>query len=424
MHILILALHYSPDLGPSAPLFTMLGCGLAKRGHRVSVITTVPHYPSGSVPSSFRGARIRRTIEDGIEVIRVPLPSLDRSKLRNRLLQFACYQMMAALAGFGVEYEVVLVGGPSLVNWFPLACLVALRGKPAIYSVHDLYPDVGVKLGIFRHRFVIRTVAGMERFCMKRSKTVRISSESFRPGVRALGVSDCKMALVYDWVDMDLIRPMPKDNAFAREHGLADKFVVLYAGNLGLSQGLRHVLATADLLRERKDIRFVLVGEGAGLDSLRKYADEHDLENVQFIPFQPRSRLPEIHAAADVSLVTLQKGVGTASIPSKTFSILASGCPVLASVDEESDPWNLVKSSRAGICVPPESPKDLADSILELRRDAELRNRLGAQGLCWAKRHHSPESAAEQFERLFVAALAHKGKPPDNQEPAQSKGSL
>ncbi|MGC8495452.1 MAG: glycosyltransferase family 4 protein [Syntrophobacteraceae bacterium] len=424
MHILILALHYSPDLGPSAPLFTMLGSGLAKRGHRVSVITTVPHYPSGSVPSPFRGRKMRRTFEEGVEVIRVPLPSLDRAKLGNRLVQFACYQAMAAVAGLGLQYDVVLVGGPSLVNWFPLACLVALRGKPAIYSVHDLYPDVGVTLGIFRHRFVIRTVAGMERFCMKRSKTVRISSESFRPGVRALGVSDSKMALVYDWVDMELIRPMPKDNAFAREHGLADKFVVLYAGNLGLSQGLQHVLAVADLLKDREDIRFVLVGEGAGLDSLRKYADEHDLQNVQFIPFQPRGRLPEVHATADVSLVTLQKGVGTASIPSKTFSILASGCPVLASVDEESDPWNLVRSSGAGICVPPESPKELADSILALRRDAEMRSRLGANGLCWAQKYHSPESAAEQFERLFAAALANKGNSLENYGPVQSKGSL
>ena len=410
MHILILTLHYSPDLGPSAPLYTMLCCGLAQRGHRVSVITTVPHYPSGLVPSTFRGKRIRRSVENGVEVIRVPLPSLDRAKLSNRLLQFACYQTGAALAGFGLQYDVVLVGGPSLVNWFPLACLVAFRGKPAIYSVHDLYPDIGIKLGIFRHRFVIRTISGMERFCMDRSQSVRISSESFRPGVRALGVSDAKMALIYDWVDTDLIRPMPRDNPFAREHDLVDKFVVLYAGNLGLSQGLPHVLAAAKLLVDQKDIRFVLVGEGAGLNQLRKYVEEHHLANVQFIPLQPRTRLPEVLATADVSLVTLQKGIGTASIPSKTFSILASGCPVLASVDENSDPWNLVKASRAGICIPPESPTKLADSILALKRDGDLRNRLGANGLCRAQRYHSPQSAAEQFERLFLTALAQNGK--------------
>ncbi len=245
---------------------------------------------------------------------------------------------------------------------------------------------------------------------MNRAQTVRISSESFRPGVRALGVSDAKMALIYDWVDTDLIRQMPRDNPFAREHDLVDKFVVLYAGNLGLSQGLPHVLAAAKLLVDQEDIRFVLVGDGAGLNQLQKYVEEHHLANVQFIPLQPRTRLPEVLATADVSLVTLQKGIGTASIPSKTFSILASGCPVLASVDENSDPWNLVKASRAGICIPPESPAKLADAILALKRDGDLRNRLGANGLCRAQRYHSPQSAAEQFERLFLTALAQNGK--------------
>jgi colanic acid biosynthesis glycosyl transferase WcaI len=215
------------------------------------------------------------------------------------------------------------------------------------------------------------------------------------------------MALVYDWVDTDLIQPLPRDNGFAREHNLADGFVVLYAGNIGLSQGLEHVLAAAELLADHPDFHFVLVGDGAGREQLAAQAEQRRLVNVQFLPFQPRARLPEVLATADVSLVTLRHGVGSGSLPSKTFSILASGRPVLASVDEGSETWNLVERAEAGLCVPPESPAQLAKAILRLSQDDDLRERLGQNGRAWAERYHSPQSAAEQFEKLLVEV----GKP-------------
>jgi colanic acid biosynthesis glycosyl transferase WcaI len=217
------------------------------------------------------------------------------------------------------------------------------------------------------------------------------------------------MALVYDWVDTDLIRPMPHDNPFAREQNLKDRFVILYAGNLGLSQGLEHVLTAAAQLVNQQDISFVLVGDGAGRDHLVTEVKRRQLGNVQFLPFQPRNRLPEVLASADVSLVMLRRGIGTASLPSKIFSVMASGRPLITSVDEGSETWNLVQRAQAGLCVTPENPSELAEAILKLKQDKGLRERLGRNGRIWAERHHSSRSAAEQFEKLLLKAVSsHK----------------
>lgn len=408
MRVLMITPYYAPDLGPSAPLFTMLSKELVHRGHQVTVITTVPHYPSGRVPVEYQGKPLQRSSENGVAIIRVAVPSLDRANLVKRLLQFLCYQLGATWAGLDQQYDATLVANPALWVWVPFASLVVLRGKPAIFSVHDVYPDVGVTLGIFRHRPVIAAVASLERFCLDHAVTVRILSESFRPGLRALGVPDAKMALVYDWVDTDLVQPLSRSNAFAQEHNLVDRFVILYAGNIGFSQGLEQVLGAAELLAHHDDLRFVLVGDGADRERLMAQAKHRRLTNVEFMPFQHRSRLPEVLATADVSLVILRPGVGSDSLPSKTFSILASGRPLLACVDEGSETWKLVKRADAGLCVPPGNPSDLAEAILILKRDYDLRERLGCRGRAWVEQHHSPQSAAEQFEKLLLAVVPER----------------
>jgi colanic acid biosynthesis glycosyl transferase WcaI len=405
MNILMIAPYYEPDLGPSAPLFTMLGVGLVKRGHKVTVITTVPHYPSGQISAAFRGRKIRRSSEKGVEVIRVPLPSLKRANLAKRLLQFLCYQFLGSWAGLSQQFEVALVANPALWVWLPFASLVFLRRKPSVFSVHDVYPDVGVKLGIFRHGPVIAAVSSLERFCLNRSSLVRILSKSFKPGLLKLGVPEERMALVYDWVDTDLIRCVSHNNAFSQEHDLTERFVVLYAGNLGLSQGLENVLTAAEQVINHRDLCFVFVGEGAGRNDLITQAEKKRLANVQFLPFQPRERLAEVLGSADVSLVILRRGIGAGSLPSKTFSVMASGRPVIVSVDEGSETWNLVKQAEAGICVPPENPSELAKAILTLKEDKDLRERLGRNGRIWAEQHHSIQSAAEKFEKLLMKAI-------------------
>ncbi len=397
--------HYAPDLGPSAPLFTMLSRELAKRGHQIIVLTTVPHYPTGQVPAAYRGKFVQKSCENGIEISRIRIPSLKRSNLAGRLLQFLCYQIGATGAGLAKQYDVVFVANPALWVWLPFLSLVVFRRKPAIFSIYDVYPDVGIHLGIFRHKPVIAAVAALERFCLNRSRIVRIISESFKPAIQRFGVPESKIALIYDWVDTELIRPMPRDNEFARTNDLSNYFVIQYAGNLGLSQGLELVLTTAKQLCSYPDILFEFVGDGTGREKLVAEARKHHGKNIRFLPFQPRELLPEVLASADISLVILKHGVGINSLPNKTLSILASSRPLLASVDQGCETYNLVQRAKAGLCVQPEDPAQLAEAILTLKQNEQLREQMGKNGREWAVLHHSPQMAAQKFEAIFYSIL-------------------
>jgi len=333
---------------------------------------------------------------------------VDRRDLVQRMIQFISYQVGATLAGWNHEYDVYLTTTAALQNWLPFVFLAVLRRRPAVYSVHDVYPDVGVKLGVFRHKPVIRLVASLEDFCLKHAARVRVLSKSFMPGLLTRGVPESKLCLIYDWIDTDIFRPLPRNNSFAFDHDLVDRFVVLYAGNIGFLQGLEHAVEAANLLKDHHDVCFVFVGDGSAREALVERADRLKLSNVKFLPYRPFERMPEVLATADVSLVTLRKGCGLGALPSKSFAILASGRPLLASIDEGSEAWNLVERAEAGLCIPPENPSHLAKAILTMKYDDDLRERLGRNGRIWAERYHSPQSAAEQFEELLLAAIAFK----------------
>lgn len=408
LRILFIVPHYRPDGGPGAPLFTMLCETLARRGHRPAVLTAVPHYPSGRVPGEYRG-RAGRPLwsdENGVRVGRVALPSLDRRSLWRRLLQFGCYQIGATLAGRRQEADVVVAVSPALEVWLPCALLAFAQGRPVVYSVHDVYPDVGVQLGIFRHSAVIKGVAALEDSLLRRAAAVRILSDSFAPRMLSRGVPEARLHLVYDWVDTGLTRPLPRDNDFSRQHDLTGRFVVLYAGNIGQIQGLESVLEAAALLRSQPRVLFLLVGDGTGREALLARAAQMGLENVRFLPYQPLEAMPQVWASADVGLVSLIKGTGSGALPSKSFSILASGRPLLASIDVDSDLVTLVGRANAGICIPPQSPPDLAAAVLRLRDDPALCAGYGRNGRDYALRHHSPEAAAVAFEEMLVGVLS------------------
>jgi colanic acid biosynthesis glycosyl transferase WcaI len=371
----------------------------------VTVLTAVPHYPSGRVSEEYRKAKSKLREENGVKVLRINLPSIDRKTLSARLYQFAAFQIGTTLAGLHQDFDILLTHTPSIEVLLPFFYYSSIRKRPVIYSVHDLYPEVGIKLGIFRNSLVIKTVEYLENYCLRNARKVRILSKSFSPILVRRGIKESKLALIYDWVDTVVVRPMSKKNEFVLENELANKFILLYAGNIGLVQGLDSIIEAAKILSTDPKLCFLFVGDGAGKNKLVEKTKKLNLTNVRFISYQPRDRMPEVYSSADISLVTLQKGTGFGSLPSKTFQIFSSGRPLIASIDEGSDTWDLIRNADAGLCVPPENPEELAKAILTLKGDPALRERLGRNGRAWAEQHHSPQAAAEQFEKLFLAAL-------------------
>lgn len=400
----MIADYYKPDGGPAAPLFTTLSEGLVRRGHELTVVTTVPHFPSGRVQQKYRSLKIKSSVENGVNVIRVPLPSVDRSKLLSRMIQFLAFQIGATLASIGKQYDVLLTHTPAFEVWIPFMVHHMLLHKPIIYSIYDVYPDVGIKLGLFRNPIVIKLVTLLENSCLTSATKIRVISKSFIPSLMTRGIPEEKISLIYDWVDTIDNSILPRENSFSIENALNYLFVVMYAGNIGTIQGLDSVLEAANQLRNETDIGFVFVGDGGARANLIQKAAQLKLNNVKFIPYQPRERMPEIWASSDIALVSLKKGVGFGALPSKTFSILSSGRPVVSCIDPGSDTWNLVERAQAGLCVEPESPEQLAMAILYLKDSPDLRSQMGVNGRNYVLRYHSPNHASEAFEKLFFQA--------------------
>jgi len=379
----------------------MLSEDLVRLGHQVSVIAALPHYPSGRVASEFRGRWLHREVRGGVDVTRVWVPSLNRARLGQRMLAFLCYQLMAATVGWRHRYDVMLVTNPALETALPFFALGVLRRKPVLFSVHEIYPEVGIELGVFGAGLTARAVRWLEDFCLGQAQCIRVLSAGFRRVLLARGVLDQKMAVVGDWLDTDVVRPLPRVNSFSREHGLNDAFVAMYAGNLGLSQGLEQLLAAAALLANNATVRFVVVGDGAAKEHLQRRAASEGLSNLVFLPLQPVESLPEVLATADVSIVVLKRGMARHSVPSKCYSIMASGRPLVAVVDPESDTWRTVREADCGLCVEPENPRALANAILTLAHDPDARARFAANGRAYVVERHSRMSAARRIAGLL-----------------------
>jgi colanic acid biosynthesis glycosyl transferase WcaI len=399
--ILFFSSSYTPDGGPLAPLIGLLAESLVKRGHDVTVISSVPHFPTGYIPASYKGWKVRRTMENGIRIIRIPLPSVDRKKLTYRMLQFLIYQVGAMLEGFFVSADAVISHTPGLEVWLPFTVHGLLRKRKTIYSIHDVYPDVGIRMGIFKSKWVIWMVKALEESCIRNADRVRVLSRSFTRRINEMGAREENIILIYDWVETYENPSDSKINEFAREYDLTGTRNVFYTGNIGYIQGLETVIEAARILRENRNIRFVFVGNGGAQYDLENLACTYRLANILFIPYQPRERMSEVLACADIGLVSLKKGLGFGALPSKIYTILANGKPVIACIDEGCDAWDLVRRADAGLCVLPENPQGLADAIMQIISSSLQPTVFGENGQKYVVANHSPKRAAELFEKIL-----------------------
>jgi colanic acid biosynthesis glycosyl transferase WcaI len=207
-----------------------------------------------------------------------------------------------------------------------------------------------------------------------------------------------------NWVDVHFIRPSPKENnAFRAEHQLTQKFVALYSGNIALTQGLETVIEAASRLCHIPDIAIVIVGEEQALQRLRQYCEVCGADNVTLLPLQPREKLPEMLAAADVGLVIQKHNVISFNLPSKIQLLLASGRALIASVPDRGSAAKVVEHSGGGIIVPPEDPDALAAAIEHLYYQPDQVKQLGDKSRKYALDHFTLEQALDQYEALFAA---------------------
>jgi colanic acid biosynthesis glycosyl transferase WcaI len=398
----VLTPHFAPDVAPTGVVVTRIVEELAERGHHIEVLTSLPWYRDHRIEPGYEGKWIRREDTPWGRVTRVhPFPTSDKRDILRRAASFAGFSLLAGLVGApGQRLDGVLAVSPPLTLGVDGWLIAKARRTNFVFNIQDVYPDVAVELGALKGQRIIAAAERLERFCYARADAVTVLSDDLKENVaRKIGAPD-KVRVIPNFVDTDAITPSDPENPYRSEFGLNGKTVVMYAGNVGMSQSLDMVIDSAATLAHEPNLVFVINGQGARRSELERRAA--GLPNVRFVDMQPAERLPEVLAAADVHLVPLKRGLASSSVPSKTYSILAAGRPLIASVDPGSEIARLVERSGAGLATPPEDVEALTKAVKQLLDAPEDRSEMGKAGRRFVENWSSPAAVAEAYEQLFM----------------------
>jgi glycosyltransferase involved in cell wall biosynthesis len=409
MNILFLSENFPPETNAAATRVHERACYWVKWGHRVTVITQAPNFPEGRLFPGYDN-RWRRVEEvDGIRVVRVKTFIAPNRGVVRRTLDFLSFMATGIVAGLREPAaDVVAATSPQFFAAVAGWLVAALRGRPFVFELGDLWPASIAAVGAMRPNVFLRLIERLELFLYGRAQAVAALTQSFKRNLVGRGVPSGKIAVVPNGVDVWRYGPGEPDQGLAAEWGLAGKFVVGYVGTHGMAHALTNVLDAAERLKADSGVRFLLVGAGAERRALIDEARRRDLANVVFMPPQPKQAMPAVWRLLDVALVHLKDDPLFAGvIPSKMFEAMASGVAVLLAAPE-GEASRILSETGAGMAVRPGDPAALADAVRRLKDDPQTRRALAARGLAAAP-GFSRERQARQMLAVLELAAAGRG---------------
>jgi glycosyltransferase involved in cell wall biosynthesis len=407
VHVLVVTQYFPPDMGAPAGRFLDFGRLWVERGHRVTVVTGLPHFPGGVLHDAYRGRWYVREQHGAIEVHR-GWTRLVKSHFIGRAMAYATFLLsgcaLILLRRFDVDCVVATSPPPTvgLVGWLASR----LRRVPLVFDVRDIWPESPAQSGRLKSPLLIRAFEGLARFLYRSAAAVTTVTDGWKARLVELGVPAEKVHVLSNGVDMatyEVEAKTPLPSAFSALDPSEHWFV--YAGILGAPQGLDVILRAAALLRDgAPDLyaksQFVLLGEGPKEAELRALAAELRLDRVAFVPRQPRAAAFALLARAFAVLVTLRPRKDTSTVPSKLYESFASGRPVLYSAGGEGA--ETVRRAGGGRVCAPGDPKSLADAMAAYLRDPAEASRHGAAGRAFAAEHYDRSAIGRAFEDLLA----------------------
>ena len=405
LRLIVLCPHFEPDMAPTGVVMTRIVHELAARGHELHVVTSLPWYRKHQVETGWAGAlwRIEKTTWGSISRVQ-PFAGQTKSNLVRRAVGFILFSYFVGLralfaGGFWRRADGVLAMSPpltlGLIGWHTKL----FRGGKLVFNIQDVFPDAAVETGAISNQRVIAAASWLERVSYRRSDSVVLLSDDLANNVqRKLDQKFHKrIRVIPNFVDTQAIVPMSRLTNYRRELGVDESLVVMYAGNVGFSQSLELMIEAARVL---SNVIFVINGEGAARKSLQ--AKAHALSNVKFGDYQDASRLSEVLATGDLHVVPLRRGLGSVSVPSKTYSILAAGRPICAAIDLDTEVPRILAAANAGVCVEPDNQAAFVSAIAAMISDRKSLEEMGASGRKWVEGHASPQSIAQRYEALYM----------------------
>ncbi len=367
MNILILGLNYLPELTSIGPYTAGLAEYLNDRGHKVRVITGFPTAPQWKVWDGYRGRRFMHEVLNGVKIFRTYLYVPKHPRKASRRILFDCSFALSALAGIlsRPRPDLVLVISPPL-QLAVTGRLMASIGRARVFlHIQDLVPDAAVAVGALNQgSAVLKLGRRLEQWAYKGSAGISVICEGMRRNLVAKGVPEDKVMVLPNYVDMDLVRPIPENNQFRGRFGIDPRaFLVIYTGSVAGKQGLQTFLEAAAAFENGANITCCIFGDGAYLPELKQLAERLALKRFQFFPIQSRETLAPMMSAADVLIITQRKEVTDMVFPGKLLYYMSAGTAVLAAVNADSETGRFISEHKVGLVVPPETPQALAEAI-------------------------------------------------------------
>ena len=390
---------YYPEQNATGFFLTGIAEGLVNGPQSVSVLCAQPSYNQ-------RGVKAPKTeLHHGVDIRRCWSTTCDPKQIWGRLLNFATTSLSVgwrALFSIKRGDKVLVVTNPPLLPFF-VRVVCWLKGAKFVLLIHDVYPDVFVPLGLMKSSHPLyrmlswvngKLYASADRVVALGRDMERLVEEKSQGGAH--------VSVIPNWGDVNVITPMPKtENALLQKLNLTDKFVVHYSGNHGRTHDLLSIIEAAKLLEDERDVHFLFIGEGSGKAEVVARAAELELENVTFCTFVDRAELNTSLNAADVSVLAFKKGMAGISVPSRLYNLMAAGKPILGVVDNNSEVADVIREAKLGVAVSPESPRNLAEQILSLRNDGDLRVKMAENSRNEAVSKYSYDVTKQQYRDLF-----------------------
>jgi colanic acid biosynthesis glycosyl transferase WcaI len=330
---------------------------------------------------------------------------LDTKKRMLHEASFLAGSFVRALAG--KKPDILYAVSPPLGLGLTAAMLGRLWRVPFIFDVLDLQPDAAVELGMMKGRSLVNFLYGVERRAYNRAALVATITEGMRQRIVQKGIDAAKVVLFAPRADASLytLHERTDGSAFREKYGLKGKMIVSHSGNMGVKQGLEVILDAAAQSREREDLQYLFVGDGAMRPQLEEQARVRNLSNVRFLPLLENDMFAEMLAATTIALITQQKIVSNIVFPSKTVTLLSAGCPVIASVNSESEVARAVRRSGAGLVVEPENAGALLSAIHQLAQSPETLARMSRLARQFAIESWDERRTLPRMEQEFVECV-------------------
>lgn len=412
MRILYVSQYFPPEMGAPAARVHELSRYWAESSHDVTVLTGFPNHPTGVVPPEYR-SRFRRGVcrerVDGIDVVRTWLFPSPNRKGYERLLNYLSFCLSACVTGAFVRRpDVIIATSPQLFVGVTGWWLGKIKRACFFLEIRDLWPESITAAGMSDDKAIgIRMLRALAGFLYRASDRIAVVTPAFKTDIVARWrIRPDKILVAENGVDIDLFTPDVDGEAEKRALGLGGKHIVSFIGTLGLAQGLDVLLDASVRVQEGcPDVVFVLIGEGADKERLATLAQQRKLRNVSFWPQQPRARVPALIRASDICLVLLKKrDVFRTVIPTKMLEFMACGRPVILGVDGQAR--RLIEEAGAGVFIDPEDSEALAQAVIRLQGDPELRRTLGENGRHYIVNRLSRKRMAEEYIALLEKGVA------------------